>query len=87
MLMSRIHVSSMELTILKGLANGMPSKEIAVRVNRSTATVELYVRTLFARFDARSRAHLVASALCMGALDADDVQRLDHEVGELLTIP
>ncbi len=66
--MNRVCLSPMESSILKGLANGMQSKEIAAVVQRSTATVELRVRGLFAKFDARSRAHLVACALCTGAI-------------------
>jgi len=46
--------------ILDALANGLLTKEIAVRIQRSRATVELRVRILRAIFGARSRAHLVA---------------------------
>jgi DNA-binding CsgD family transcriptional regulator len=72
-LMRRAALSTIELEILKGLANGMQSKELAATVGRSTATVELYVRTLLTKFDARSRAQLVASALCDGAICKEDV--------------
>lgn len=78
--MSRARLSSMEFTILKALANGMQSKEIAAAVNRSTATVELHVRTLFARFDARSRAHLVACALRSGAIGTHDLEDMEEVV-------
>jgi len=70
----RIRLSPIELAILKALANGMQSKEIAAVVNRSTATVELHVRTLYARFDARSRAQLVAYAFCSGTIAAEDIE-------------
>ena len=72
--MNRVCLSPMESSILKGLANGMQSKEIAAVVQRSTATVELRVRGLFANFDARSRAHLVACALCTGAIGVEDIE-------------
>lgn len=59
----------MELAVLHGLANGLQSKEIAEELGRGTPTVERYVRELYLRFNARSRAHLVARAFCMGILD------------------
>jgi DNA-binding NarL/FixJ family response regulator len=65
----------MELDILRALANGMQSKEIANVVDRSTATVESYVRYLCAKFDARSRAQLVALALCDGTISPEDLER------------
>lgn len=71
--MPRPRLSAIEFAILKGLANGLQSKEIAAVVNRSTATIELHVRTLYARFDARSRAQLVAYALCRGAICPEDI--------------
>jgi DNA-binding NarL/FixJ family response regulator len=70
---SRISLTPLELNILRGLANGMQSKEIAAAVNRRTATIELHVRTLFAKFNARSRAHLVARAICDGTIGSHDV--------------
>lgn len=62
-------ISTMEMAVLRGLANGLQSKEIAVALKRSKPTVELYVRTLYAKFNAKSRAHLVALALCAGVLE------------------
>jgi DNA-binding NarL/FixJ family response regulator len=66
-------LSPLERDVLRGVANGLQSKEIANNVKRSTATVELNVRTLFAKFGARSRAHLVALAFCATALTPDDL--------------
>jgi DNA-binding NarL/FixJ family response regulator len=75
--MSKGTLNAIEMAILKGLANGLQSKEIAVILDRSTATIELHVRILFARFDARSRAHLVACALCSGTIDRKDIDGVD----------
>jgi DNA-binding NarL/FixJ family response regulator len=77
--MNQVCLSPMELKIIKGLANGMQSKEIAAIVKRSTATVELRVRGLFAKFDARSRAHLVACALCVGAIGMEDIESISSD--------
>lgn len=63
-------LSSMELSIINALANGLQSKEIASDLDRSRATVEFYIRVLFIKLDARSRAHLVARAYETGLLSA-----------------
>ncbi|MBV9972266.1 MAG: helix-turn-helix transcriptional regulator [Candidatus Eremiobacteraeota bacterium] len=66
-------LSALELAVLKGIAKGLQSKEIAVAICRSAGTVELYVRMLFAKFDARSRAHLVSLAIKSKVINPDDV--------------
>jgi DNA-binding CsgD family transcriptional regulator len=47
----------------------MQSKEIASRLGRSKPTVESYIRALFMKLDARSRAQLVAIAIITGVID------------------
>ena len=66
-------LSNIEVSVLRGLANGYQSKEIAVDVGRKSPTVEAYIRNLFLKFDARSRAHLVALALCSGILQPSEI--------------
>ena len=61
-------LSAIETSILRCLAEGMQSKEIAICVGRSKPTVESYIRLLFAKFNARSRAQLVVLAMKSGAL-------------------
>jgi DNA-binding NarL/FixJ family response regulator len=68
-------LSDIELAILRALADGLHSKEIALQVRRSKPTVEGYVRQLCIKFDARSRAQLVAKAFGEGALQ----YRLGHD--------
>jgi len=60
--------SALELEILRCIAMGLQSKEIATHVNRSRPTVEAYVRLMCARCGAKSRANLVAIALASGIL-------------------
>lgn len=67
-----------ERLVLRALANGFQSKEIAREIRRSTPTVEAHVRSLFLKFDARSRAHLVARALLVGALEPESVEIIDY---------
>lgn len=55
-------LSTIEVAIVNGLANGLQSKEIATEIGRSTATVEFHIRILYAKLDARSRSQLVARA-------------------------
>lgn len=64
-------LSEVEKIILRSLANGMQSKEIAQIVGRSKPTIEGYVRLLFAKFNARSRAQLVAMALPRGVIEEE----------------
>ena len=64
-------LSSIELAIVKCLAQGLQSKEIAAVVGRRKPTVEGYIRTLYVKLDARSRAHIVAQAYRVGILGQD----------------
>ncbi len=69
------NVTTTERTILKGLANGLQSKELANDVGLKVPTIEMYVRRLYARCSAKSRAHLVALAILHGQLSTDDIHR------------
>lgn len=75
--MNRTRLSSIEIAILKGIANGMSSKEIAVLIKRSVGAVEANIRTMFAKFDARSRAHLVAQSFCFQIISCGDIRSND----------
>ena len=57
------------MAIVECLSEGLQSKEIASAVGRSSATIENYIRIIYAKLDARSRAHVVARAFLMGLLD------------------
>jgi DNA-binding NarL/FixJ family response regulator len=72
-----VDMSAIELTILRYIALGFQSKEIASEINRSKPTVEVYVRLMCAKLGARSRAHLVTCAFRNGILrvDKSDTQR------------
>jgi two-component system, NarL family, response regulator YdfI len=64
-----MRITDTDKTVLLYLARGMQSKEIAARLGRSKPTVESYIRTLFIKLDARSRAQLVAIAIQTGVID------------------
>jgi len=57
-----------EVAILRDLAEGLQSKEIAGHIDCSRATVEFYIRRLFVKFEAQSRAQLVIKAARAGVL-------------------
>ncbi|HTW83873.1 MAG TPA: helix-turn-helix transcriptional regulator [Candidatus Sulfotelmatobacter sp.] len=65
---SKQRLTATELRIIQGLAEGLQSKEIAVVIGRSTATVEFHIRMLFAKLSARSRPQLVARGYEFGYL-------------------
>lgn len=70
---NRVELTALEYQVLRGLAQGLQSKEIALTLNRSKPTVEAYVRVLYLKFSARSRANLVALAIATGALPVSEV--------------
>lgn len=61
-------LTEMEKTVVQCLARGMQSKEIAAQVGRSKPTVEGYIRILFVKLNARSRAQLVAIVNGVGSV-------------------
>lgn len=61
-------LNEIEKTVLRALAEGMQSKEIARELGRSKATVEGYIRVLYIKLDAKSRAQLVARAFQHGIM-------------------
>jgi DNA-binding CsgD family transcriptional regulator len=64
-----IHCSDLEVRILAGLMDGYQTKEIAAMLGRRSPTIEGHIRILFAKFNSRSRAQLVATALRAGFLE------------------
>jgi len=72
------NITATERAILTGLANGLQSKELAAAVGLKVPTIEMYVRRLYERFSARSRAHLVAIAMARGQIVSDDIASPHH---------
>jgi len=65
----RERLSALELAIIRGLADGMQTKELSAALGRKPPTIETHIRQLYARFDARSRAQLVARAIALEVLE------------------
>jgi DNA-binding CsgD family transcriptional regulator len=68
-----------EIAIVRALAEGKQSKEIALAIGRSRATVEFHIRALYAKLDAKSRAQLVARGYERRLFPNDSVQRAGTE--------
>jgi len=64
-----MNLTDLDKAILLCLAQGMQSKEIAACVGRKKPTVELHIRLLLAKMNARSRAELVAIAMVRGEIN------------------
>ncbi|MGA3037240.1 MAG: LuxR C-terminal-related transcriptional regulator [Vulcanimicrobiaceae bacterium] len=62
-------LTEIELAIVRALARGMQSKEIATTLDRSRPTIEFHIRMLFAKMEARSRAQVVARGYELGLLE------------------
>lgn len=71
-LAGRFCLSTLEFDIIRGLSCGLQTKELATSLHRSCPTIESYVRLLYARFNARTRAHLVARSFACGLLRVAD---------------
>jgi DNA-binding CsgD family transcriptional regulator len=75
-----VYLTVLESLIIKLIANGAASKEIACIINRSFPTVEGHIRRASAKLDARSRPHLVSMAWCCGVLRRTDIEAVNVEV-------
>ncbi len=67
----RVAVSREQRVILEALADGARAQEIAQLTHKARSTVEGHIRTLFEKFDARSRPHLVAQAFRNGVFETN----------------
>lgn len=66
-------LSERERTILCAVAQGYSNKEIAQALNLVEGTVKNYLSTIFAKLDARDRAHAVMLAVRAGLLHEEPV--------------
>jgi DNA-binding NarL/FixJ family response regulator len=69
-------LNEIDFLIIRGLADGDTSKEIAQKTGRSSHTVDSRVNGLRKRFEARSRAQLVARWYEVGLLERHPPHRL-----------
>ncbi len=70
-----IELNRIELDMVLLLAKGSQSKDIAKALGKSRGTIEGYVRLLYAKLAARSRAQLVARAYELGLIESFPPER------------
>ena len=63
-------LSELEVAIVRALAQGIQSKEIASALECNRTSIEFRIRALFVKLEARSRAQLVARGYDIGLLPA-----------------
>ncbi len=69
------HPSEREIEILKALAKGYTSKEIAQRLFISENTVETHRKSLFTKLGARNMADLTVKAITRGYISASEIMK------------
>ena len=64
-------LSNREEEVLKGIARGLSSRQLAIRLRLSTKTVETYRSRLYHKLQLHNRAELVNYAIALGILSTD----------------
>lgn len=69
----RVALTPTEMTILRLIAKGLPSKQIALRVGIAPSSVETHIRNIYRKLDANSRTAAVGFALKRRLLKVSDL--------------
>jgi DNA-binding NarL/FixJ family response regulator len=69
----RVVLTPTEMTILRLIAKGLPSKQIALRVGIAPSSVETHIRNIYRKLDANSRTAAVGFALKRRLLKVSDL--------------
>ena len=69
----RVVLTPTEMTILRLIAKGLPSKQIALRVGVAPSSVETHIRNIYRKLDANSRTAAVGFALKRRLLKVSDL--------------
>jgi DNA-binding NarL/FixJ family response regulator len=69
----RVVLTPTEMTILRLIAKGLPSKQIAIRVGIAPSSVETHIRNIYRKLDANSRTAAVGFALKRRLLKVSDL--------------
>ena len=65
-------LTTRELQIVQLIADGLTGREVGGRLGISESTVETHVEHIRVKLDARSRPHIVAKAIGMGLIRAEN---------------
>jgi two-component system, NarL family, response regulator LiaR len=69
----RVSLTPTEMTILRLIAKGLPSKQIALRVGVAPSSVETHIRNIYRKLDANNRTAAVGFALKLRLLKVSDL--------------
>jgi len=69
----RVVLTPTEMTILRLIAKGLPSKQIALKVGIAPSSVETHIRNIYRKLDANSRTAAVGFALKRRLLKVSDL--------------
>jgi two-component system, NarL family, response regulator LiaR len=69
----RVTLTPTEMTILRLIAKGLPSKQIALRVGVAPSSVETHIRNIYRKLDANNRTAAVGFALKLRLLKVSDL--------------
>ena len=69
----RVVLTPTEMTILRLIAKGLPSKQIALRVGVAPSSVETHIRNIYRKLDANNRTAAVGFALKRRLLKVTDL--------------
>jgi DNA-binding NarL/FixJ family response regulator len=69
----RVALTPTEMTILRLIAKGLPSKQIALKVGVAPSSVETHIRNIYRKLDANSRTAAVGFALKRRMLKVSDL--------------
>ena len=80
---SRLELTPRELEVVRLIAEGLSSREVAFRLCRSPRTIENHLRSVYQKFDVRNRVAMVRVATEHGLLDAPPNDAVSLPVSEL----
>jgi len=69
----RVSLTPTEMTVLRLIAKGLPSKQIALRVGVAPSSVETHIRNIYRKLDANNRTAAVGFALKRRLLKVSDL--------------
>lgn len=64
-----VHLTDREIEVLKHIAAGLDTREIADVLSISHQTVRKHIENILAKMNAANRAHMVALAISYGLID------------------
>jgi len=70
---ARVTLTPTEMTILRLIAKGLPSKQIAVQMGVALSSVETHIRNIYRKLDANNRTAAVGFALKRRLLKVSDL--------------